>query len=509
MAVLMSPNGGPSSRHKALCFVFSAWLCGFLLDLRCGNPRYAGPGGDLDTRTKQPKQLRKSWGLATSVMRRFERLSMKEMSLIDNMKHVLVAYHVEFAPGSDARRAAALMAAGSSTGVGRNPLVKWSKFAESIGAVVYDFDPEHQDVRVAFSVALFDRSFMDGSVLMSSVLAMALGHESEDILSYEIRDIFFPMGFLRLFDGPAVNGQDLWRSMSRPRKGGGMILGAVLRPRTGLLPEDLGAACLRLWKDCDLIRSDEHQQNQVYCPVDKAIPEVVRAMRVNVEETNQQKFFLVTLSAEDPGEMVARAKFVLETFGPFAPNCGFQLSGPPGSLSSLRALRRAFPAQFLHYHAAGAVAVRGLHSRRSYSAFVHSKLARMLGASSALLGVDLKASAVASLPNLGVRQALCETVGVLCGDDTRGVLFEQEWEGMKQTLPVISGDLHALHLPFLFAALGHSDILLTPTVSYAKKDSTPGARSFRAAEQAWRGWRDGGSNVSLPEFILDYARMLC
>eukprot|EP00439_Symbiodinium_sp_Y106_P041315 s2770_g5.t1 len=68
-------------------------------------------------------------------------------------------------------------------------------------------------------------------VLMSSVLAMALGHESEDILSYEIRDIFFPMGFLRLFDGPAVNGQDLWRSMSRPRKGGGMILGAVLRPR--------------------------------------------------------------------------------------------------------------------------------------------------------------------------------------------------------------------------------------------------------------------------------------
>eukprot|EP00439_Symbiodinium_sp_Y106_P021318 s5132_g2.t1 len=60
MAVLMSPNGGPSSRHKALCFVFSAWLCGFLLDLRCGNPRYAGPGGDLDTRTKQPKQLRKA-----------------------------------------------------------------------------------------------------------------------------------------------------------------------------------------------------------------------------------------------------------------------------------------------------------------------------------------------------------------------------------------------------------------------------------------------------------------
>ncbi|OLQ07870.1 Ribulose bisphosphate carboxylase [Symbiodinium microadriaticum] len=159
---------------------------------------------------------------------------------------------------------------------------------------------------------------------------------------------------------------------------------------TGLLPEDLGAACMRLWKDCDLIRSDEHQQNQVYCPVDKAIPEVVRAMRVNVEETNQQKLFLVTLSAEDPEEMVARGKFVLETFGPFAPNCGFQLSGPPGSLSSLRAMRRAFPAQFLHYHAAGAVEVRGLHSRRSYSAFVHSKLARLLGASSALLEVDLK-----------------------------------------------------------------------------------------------------------------------
>ncbi|CAE7024917.1 Psmb7 [Symbiodinium natans] len=242
----------------------------------------------------------------------------------------------------------------------------------------------------------------------------------------------------------------------------------------GLLPEELGATCARVWKDFDLIRSDDHHLNQVYCPVEEAIPQVATALRTCIEAADQQKFFLATLAADDPAEMVARAKFVLESFGPLAPNCGFQLAGAPGGLGTLTALRRAFPSQFLHYHAAGSVAAQSLQTRRGYSAFVHSKLSRILGASSALVAIDLKASSVASLLDPGPKEALRKVVSALCDDDSRGMHFQQQWEAMKQALPVISGDLHALHLPFLFAALGHSDVLLTPTVSASKKDTSPG-----------------------------------
>eukprot|EP00913_Durusdinium_trenchii_P020355 g19121.t2 len=92
---------------------------------------------------------------------------MQERSLFENMKHVLVSYSVEFEEGSDPREAAAGLAAAASTGVGADPRTKWPPLAESLGAVVYQFDPEEQELRVAFSVALFDRSFLDGSVRRS------------------------------------------------------------------------------------------------------------------------------------------------------------------------------------------------------------------------------------------------------------------------------------------------------------------------------------------------------
>eukprot|EP00913_Durusdinium_trenchii_P025830 g24242.t1 len=210
---------------------------------------------------------------------------------------------------------------------------------------------------------------------------------------------------------------------------------------------------------------DEHHGNQVYCTVEQGTLEVVRASALasgilwnplligvlGVQHVAvDQKFFVVTLPADDPMEMCARGKHVLQTFGPWAPYCGFQLSGPL-SLGTLTAVRRAFPAQFLHYHAGGELRAfsagggqqnDGRRRRRGCSAWVHAKLARILGASSMLI----PAEAEATTPG----QDFEERVRLLTEDRVEGPSFEQLWEGMKPVLPAISGKMHALRLPFLF-----------------------------------------------------------
>lgn len=453
----------------------------------------------------EERRKAKSWGRAPSLAKRFERLNMKESILMENMKHVLVAYSAQF-DTTDERDTACLFAAEASTGVGSDSCIRWPPFAESIGAVVYHCDLAEQDLRVAFSVAIFDRSILDGSVMMSSVLQMVMGSGAPEIISCEIRDIFFPMGFIRLFDGPAMNGQDLWQALDFSRTELGMILGAVIRPRTGLLPEQLGDMCRLLWKDCDLIRSDEHHGNQVYCDVQSGIAEVVLAMKASVSTTERPKVFIATLAADDPAEMIARGKHVLKAFGLFAPNCGFQLAGPLTSLGSLTALRRAFPSQFLHYHAAGAVVAHSAGSKRGYSAFVHAKLARILGASSVLVERKVDKAAEKGMTS---RQDLAEIVSMLRDDASSGPVFQQGWEGMKQALPVVSGKTNALQLPFFFESVGHSEVLVTTEVSASKRDARPGFASLRAAEEAWKDWhrlRGENDNTTLAKHLIECAR---
>eukprot|EP00435_Cladocopium_sp_Y103_P064920 s876_g26.t1 len=133
------------------------------------------------------KTAGRSWGRAPSLAKRFERLNMKESILMENMKHVLVAYSTQF-DTTDERDAACLFAAEASTGVGSDSCIRWPPFAESIGAAVYHCDLAEQDLRVAFSVAIFDRSILDGSVALVGKSFRGLSFERAIALQQGTRD---------------------------------------------------------------------------------------------------------------------------------------------------------------------------------------------------------------------------------------------------------------------------------------------------------------------------------
>merc|ERR1711963_947080 len=126
---------------------------------------------------------------------------------------------------------------------------------------------------------------------------------------------------------------------------------------------------------------------------------------------------------------------------------------------------------FLHYHRAGHGAVTSPQTQRGYTAFVHTKLSRVIGASGIHVGT---------------------------------MSF-----GMMETTPIISGGMNALRLPAFFENLGHSNVILTAGGgAFGHKDGPKqGAISCRQGEEAWKLWKAGMyGDVSLSDGIIEYAK---
>merc|ERR1712008_625307 len=87
---------------------------------------------------------------------------------------------------------------------------------------------------------------------------------------------------------------------------------------------------------------------------------------------------------------------------------------------------------------------------------------------------------------------------MLQDDEAQGPYYKQEWEGMIQTTPIISGGMNALRLPAFFENLGHSNVILTAGGgSFGHKDGPKqGAMSCRQGEEAWKLWKAGTYGTS-------------
>merc|ERR1711972_405512 len=386
---------------------------------------------------------------------RYADLSLVEEDLVKKGHHVLVAYIMKPKAGYDYLATAAHFAAESSTGTNVN-VCTTDDFTKSVDALVYYIDPEAEEMKIAYPNLLFDRNIIDGRAMMCSFLTLTIGNNQGmgDVEYGKIYDIYFPPSYLRLFDGPACNIIDMWRILGRGLMDGGLVVGTIIKPKLGLQPKPFGEACYAFWQGGDFIKNDEPQGNQVFCQMNECIPEVVKAMRACVKETGSAKLFSANITAGDPAEMIARGKYVLSQFGPLAENCAFLVDGYVAGGTAITVARRNFPKQFLHYHRAGHGAVTIPQTQRGYTAFVHTKLSRVIGASGIHTGTMSfgKMEGDASDKNIAF---------MLQQDEADCPYYRQPWEGVKETTPIISGGMNALRLPAFFENLGHSNVILT------------------------------------------------
>ncbi|MEQ1916019.1 MAG: ribulose-bisphosphate carboxylase, partial [Gallionella sp.] len=284
---------------------------------------------------------------------RYADLSLKEEDLIKGDKHILVAYHMQPMAGYGYLEVAAHIAAESSTGTNVE-VSTTDDFTKGVDALVYFIDEAKGIMKVAYPNELFDRNVTDGRAMIVSFLTLAVGNNQGmgDVKQLQMQDFYVPWSMLRLFDGPAKDITDMWDILGRSRVNGGYISGTIIKPKLGLRPEPFAKAAYQFWLGGDFIKNDEPQGNQTFCPLKKVMPLVYDSMKRAMDETGEAKLFSANITADDHYEMLARADYLLETFGPDANKVAFLVDGFVGGPGMITTARRQYPNQYLHYHRA-------------------------------------------------------------------------------------------------------------------------------------------------------------
>ncbi len=418
---------------------------------------------------------------------RYVDLNSDEQSLIEKGQHVLVAYIMKPKPGfGNYLQTAAHFAAESSTGTNVD-VSTTDNFTRGVDAIVYEADEKSEIMKIAYPVDLFDRNIIDGRAMLASFLTLTIGNNQGmgDVEYAKMHDFWVPPSYLKLFDGPATTIKDLWRVLGRPVVDGGFIVGTIVKPKLGLRPQPFARACYDFWLGGDFIKNDEPQGNQLFAPLKETIPLVADAMKRAQDETGEAKLFSANITADDHYEMLARGEFILETFAENADHVAFLVDGYVAGPAAITTARRGFPNQYLHYHRAGHGAVTSPQSRRGYTAFVLSKMARLQGAS----GIHTGTMGYGKMEGEAADKAMAF---MIMDDSADGPFYHQEWLGMNPTTPIISGGMNALRIPGFFDNLGSSNLILTAGGgSYGHIDGpAAGALSLRQAEQCWKAGAD-------------------
>merc|ERR1712008_168515 len=142
-----------------------------------------------------------------------------------------------------------------------------------------------------------------------------------------------------------------------------------------------------------------------------------------IKETGESKLFSANITADDPAEMIARGKYVLSQFGPLGENTAFLVDGYVSGGTAITVARCNFPQQFLHYHRAGHGAVTSPQTQRGYTAFVHTKLSRIIGAS----GIHVGTMSFGKMEGDASDKLIAY---MLQDDEAQGPYYKQEWEGL-------------------------------------------------------------------------------
>ncbi|MFV2092864.1 MAG: ribulose-bisphosphate carboxylase [Hyphomicrobiales bacterium] len=418
---------------------------------------------------------------------RYANLDLREAELIARGGHVLVAYIMKPKAGFGGYlETAAHFAAESSTGTNVE-VSTTDNFTRALDAIVYEIDAPAQVMKIAYPVELFDRNIIDGRAMIASFLTLTIGNNQGmgDVEYAKMHDFWMPPGFLKLFDGPATTIQDLWRVLGRPVVDGGFIVGTIVKPKLGLRPQPFARACYDFWLGGDFIKNDEPQGNQLFAPLKETIPLVADAMKRAQDETGEAKLFSANITADDHYEMIARGEFILETFAENADHVAFLVDGYVTGPAAITTARRRFPGQYLHYHSASHGAVTSPQTKRGYTAFVLSKMARLQGASGIHTGTM-------SFGKMEGEPGDKDMAYMIMNDSADGPFYHQEWQGMKPTTPIISGGMNALRMPGFFENLGTSNLILTAGGgAYGHLDgAAEGAISLRQAEQCWKEGAD-------------------
>ena len=394
-----------------------------------------------------------------------------------NGEYLLTVFHL--IPGGELNilQAATEVAAESSTGTNFKVNTE-TPFSRKMNALVYKLDLKKNLVWIAYPWRLFDRK---GNVqnILTYVVGNVLG--MKEVNALKLLDVWFPSAMLEQYDGPSYTIDDMRKYLkvyNRP------VLGTIIKPKIGLTSAEYAEVCYDFWVGGgDFVKNDEPQANQDFCPYDKMVMHVKKAMDKAVKETGKKKVHSFNVSAADFDIMIERCEMIRNAG--FEPGSyAFLIDGITAGWMALQTLRRKYPNVFIHFHRAAHGAFTRPENPIGFSVLVLSKFARLAGASGIHTGTagvgKMKGSPeediVAAHNILGFFEKghfFSQNWGKIPENDKDAlklvrkdiahhvILEDDDWRGLKKCCPIISGGLNPTLLKPFIDVMGGIDFITT------------------------------------------------
>ena len=436
-----------------------------------------------------------------------------------NWQYLLAVFHlVPSKEWDDLAWLATELAAESSTGSNMHVHTA-TPFAESMNAMVYRVDEEHNLVWLAYPTRIFDRGWNIQNIM--TYIAWNI-YWMSTVKACKLLDVWIPNAMLENYDGPNYTLDDMRKYLNvydRP------ILWTIIKPKIGLTASEYAEVCydFRVW-GWDFVKNDEPQADQDFCVYKHMVKYVKEAMDKAVAETGRKKVHSFNVSASDFDTMIERCELIVSTFEPWS--YAFLVDGITAGWMAIQTVRRRYPDVFLHFHRAGHGAFTRPENPIWFSVPILTKMARLAGSS----GIHTGTAGVGKMKGdisedvTAANQALFmeveghffwqnrwkipakdkDMINIIKEDSAHHVVLEDDsWRGMKKTCPIVSWGLNPTKLPAFIDAIWHVDFITTmgAGVHAHPWGTQAGSKAQYQAGQAVKKW------ISLEEYAKDHKEL--
>jgi ribulose-bisphosphate carboxylase large chain len=394
-----------------------------------------------------------------------------------NGEYLLSVFHLIPSRNLNILQAASEVAAESSTGTNFKVNTE-TPFSREMNALVYKIDVKKNLVWIAYPLRLFDRG---GNIqnILTYIVGNVLG--MKEVSALKLLDVWFPPSMLEQYDGPSYTLDDMRKYLNvyeRP------ILGTIIKPKMGLTSAEYAEVAYDFWVGGgDFVKNDEPQADQDFCPYEKMVEHVKKAMDKAVKETGKNKVHSFNVSAADFDLMIKRCEMIRGA-GFEQGSYAFLIDGITAGWTAVQTLRRRYPDVFIHFHRAAHGAFTRPENNFGFSVLVLSKFARLAGVSGIHTGTAgvgkmkgsvsediISAHNILKLESKGhffnqswakIPEKDEDTIKLVKKDNLNTpILNEDDWRGVKKCCPIISGGLNPTLLKPFIDLMGNFEFITT------------------------------------------------
>lgn len=402
-----------------------------------------------------------------------------DLSFRPGKDDLVCSFYIEPAKGESIKRAAGAVAAESSVGTWTNVGGLGLKHVQKIAATCFEIHGNW--IKVSYPLNNFELGSMPQ--IYSAIAGNILGMKA--VNNIRLEDVQWPSKLLRSFPGPQFGMQGVRKKMKIKKR---PILACVPKPKLGMTTAEHAQIGTDIWTGgMDLLKDDENLTSQPFNKFDNRVKACMKNAHKAEQITGERKACLLNVTAPYP-EMVRRAKLVAEHGNPYV-----MVDLLTAGWSGVQGLRDVCDDLGLAIYAH-----RAFHSaftrnpKHGVSMLVIGKSARLIGVDNVHVGsgIGKLAGSVFEVTRLANEMRESKTK-----PDKKNHLLEQDWENLKNVIPVSSGGLHPGNIPEIMGFFGTDVcIQLGGGVHGHPKGSHFGAKAARQAISATL------AKVSLPEY---------